>query len=101
MPGRPTRNGWPIRSPTVPAFKRSSFIPSATDQSHPLTDGLIEAGEPVFDAGGKYLYFLGSTDAGPVKNWFDQSNADMQATFSIYLVTLAKCDAQSALERKR
>ena len=49
------------------------------DKSHPLTDGLAEAGEPVFDAGGKYLYFLASTDAGPVKNWFDQSFTDMPA----------------------
>ena len=35
------------------------------DKSSPITDGLSEAIEPVFDAGGKYLYFLGSTDAGP------------------------------------
>jgi tricorn protease len=60
------------------------------DKSHLLTDGLIETGEPAFDSSGKYLYFIGSTDAGPIKNWFDQSNADMQATSSIYLVTLAK-----------
>ncbi|MFI5459249.1 MAG: PDZ domain-containing protein [Isosphaerales bacterium] len=59
------------------------------DQSHPLTDGLIEAFAPVFDSSGKYLYFLASTDAGPVKNWFDQSNTDMRANASVYLVTLA------------
>ena len=29
------------------------------DKSFPVTDGLTEATEPVFDAGGKYLYFLG------------------------------------------
>ncbi len=46
--------------------------------------------EPVFDRGGKYLYFLASTDAGPVVNWFDQSNADMQMTSNIYLATLQK-----------
>ena len=70
----------------------------ATDLSHSLTDGLIEASEPVFDSSGKYLYFLGSTDAGPLKNWFDQSNADMQATFSIYLVTLAKATSNPLLK---
>ena len=47
------------------------------NRSVPLTDGPAEAGEPVFDAGGKYLYFLASTDTGPVKNWFDQSFTDM------------------------
>jgi tricorn protease len=67
------------------------------ERSYSLTDGLIEAGEPVFDSSGKYLYFIGSTDAGPVKNWFDQSNTDMQATFSIYVVTLAKATANPLL----
>ena len=71
-------------------FQTIQLYALGPDQSHALTDGLIEAGEPAFDAGGKYLYFLGSTDAGPVKNWFDQSNTDMGATYSIYLVTLAK-----------
>jgi tricorn protease len=63
-----------------------------TGKSTRLTDGLAETGEPVFDAGGKYLYFLGSTDAGPVKQWFDQSNADMQATSSVFLAVLAKSE---------
>jgi tricorn protease len=60
------------------------------DKSTTLTDGLAEVAEPVFDASGKYLYFLASTDAGPVKQWFDQSNADMQATFSVFVAVLAK-----------
>jgi tricorn protease len=71
-------------------FQTIRLYSAGADQSHAVTDGLIEAGQPVFDPGGKFLYFLGSTDAGPVKNWFDQSNADMQQTSSIYLVTLAK-----------
>ena len=59
-------------------------------QSYPVSDGMSDVSEPVFDTGGKYLYFFASTDAGPVVNWFDQSNADMSATSSIYLVTLQK-----------
>lgn len=57
-------------------------------KSYPISDGLSDASEPVFDVSGKYLYFFASTDAGPVVNWFDQSNQDMRATRSIYLVTL-------------
>jgi tricorn protease len=72
------------------AFQAIRLFDLERGESHPLTDGLVEAGEPIFDASGKYLYFLASTDAGPVKNWFDQSNADMQASASIYLVTLAR-----------
>ena len=68
------------------------------DKSTSVTDGLAEAGEPVFDQSGKYLYFLASTDAGPVNNWFDQSNTDMRATATIYLVTLAKATANPLLK---
>jgi tricorn protease len=60
------------------------------DKSFPVTDGLSDAGEPVFDASGKNLLFFASTDAGPVLNWFDQSNADMRASYSIYLAVLRK-----------
>ena len=71
-------------------FKRV-FLYSLTEQkSYPLTDGISDVDEPKFDPQGKYLYFFASTDAGPVVNWFDQSNIDMQETESIYLVTLQK-----------
>jgi tricorn protease len=46
--------------------------------------------EPVFEAGGRYLYFLASTDAGPQRQWFDQSNSDMDITASLYLAVLDK-----------
>lgn len=59
-------------------------------KSFAVTDGLSDATDPVFDPDGKYIYFFSSTDAGPVVNWFDQSNSDMEMTNSIYLVTLQK-----------
>lgn len=58
------------------------------NKSFTITDGLSEVTEPVFDDNGKYLYFLGSTNAGPVKEWFAQSNADMRFTSSLYLAVL-------------
>ena len=60
------------------------------DKSFPISDGMSDATEPVFDRGGKYLYFLASTDAGPVRNWFALSNQDLRVTRSIYLVVLPK-----------
>ena len=51
---------------------------------------MSDATEPVFDVSGKYLYFFVSTDAGPVNQWFAQSNADMRATQSLYLAVLKK-----------
>jgi tricorn protease len=56
--------------------------------SFPVTDGMSNATEPVFDPNGEYIYFFASTDAGPVVNWFDLSNQDMRMTNSIYLATL-------------
>ena len=62
----------------------------AEDKSYQVTDGLSEVSEPVFDDSGKYLYFFGSTDAGPVKDWFALSNLDLRVTNSIYLAVLRK-----------
>ncbi len=63
---------------------------TTTDQSHAVTDGLGDVLDPDFDAGGKYLYFLASTDAGPVNQWFAQSNADMRISRVPHLVVLKK-----------
>jgi tricorn protease len=60
------------------------------DKSFPVTDGLSDCSEPVFDKGGKYLYFFGSTDAGPVRQWFDLSSQDMRMKNSLYIAVLDK-----------
>jgi len=75
---------------TETQFKRIFLYSVDQQKSFALTDGLSDASEPIFDRGGKYLYFFASTDAGPVINWFDQSNDDARSTNSIYLVTLQK-----------
>jgi tricorn protease len=62
----------------------------ATGKSRAITDGLSDAIDPTFDAGGKYLYFLASTDAGPVNQWFAQSNADMRIHRVPHLVVLKR-----------
>lgn len=65
------------------------YVYSVDQQSsYPVTDGLSDASEPHFDRNGKFLYFFASTDAGPVINWFDQSNIDFRRTNTLYLVTL-------------
>jgi tricorn protease len=63
---------------------------TTADKARAITDGLSDAIDPVFDADGKYLYFLVSTDAGPVNQWFSQANADMRVHRSIYLAVLKK-----------
>jgi len=60
------------------------------DKSFAITEGWSEVTGPRFDKGGKYLYLFGSTDAGPVQDWFAQSNADMRRTRNVYVVVLRK-----------
>lgn len=71
-------------------FKRAWAYSLADNNSHPISDGLSDVTDPTFDPSGKYLYLISSTDAGPVVNWFDQSNNDMESSNSLYLVTLQK-----------
>jgi tricorn protease len=59
-------------------------------ESHQVTDGLAEMSEPAWDPSGDYLYMLGSTDAGPLKDWFSQTNFDAQWEHTIYVATLAE-----------
>ena len=75
----------------TPTFFRRVHVYSVDqDKSYAVTDGLSSVEEPTFDAEGKYLWFLGSTDAGPVNQWFDMSNADLRLTSSLYLAVLRK-----------
>lgn len=69
-------------------FKQIYIYSVEQGKSYPVTDGLSDTDSPVFDPEGKYLFFFASTDAGPVINWFDQSNQDMRMTSSVYMATL-------------
>lgn len=71
-------------------FKQAFAYSIDQKKSFPLSDGLSNVSEPIFDASGKYVFMLASTDAGPVINWFDQSNQDMKMSHAIYLITLQK-----------
>ena len=54
-----------------------------------VTDGLSDARNPVFDASGKYLYFVASTDAGPSSD-FSMTTFDHPVTRSLYAIVLRK-----------
>ena len=71
-------------------FETAFLYSVAENKSYPVSDGLSNVTDPVFDPSGKYLYMFASTDAGPVVNWFDLSNQDMNLTYNLYLVTLLK-----------
>jgi len=69
---------------------RSVFLYSiSTGESHRVTDGMSDSFSPVFDKGGKYLYLLASTDAGPT---LDTSMLSLSrpVTSSAYVVVLSR-----------
>lgn len=56
-----------------------------------ITDGLSDATNPVFDVGGKYLYFTASTNATTSNAWLDLSSyRSINRTASAYVVVLRK-----------
>ena len=59
----------------------------------PITDGLSDAREPVFDKGGKYLFFTASTDVGLSLTWLDLSGYQRPVSRSVYAAVLKKTDA--------
>lgn len=54
-----------------------------------VTDGMSDARNPAFDAGGQYLFFLASTDAGPASD-FSMMTYDHPITRSLYAIVLRK-----------
>lgn len=91
---------WIVYTTNTEAYIQKVYVYSIENkESYPITDGLSEVSDPVFDKSGKYLYFFASTDAGPVKHWFAMSNSDMRMSKAIYLVTLQE-DIPSPLAKE-
>lgn len=80
-------------------FKVIKVYNVETNQSLQLTDGLADAISPVWDANGKYLYFLASTNFGLNTGWLDMSSYDRPITRALYLIVLNKDDASPLAPR--
>jgi tricorn protease len=61
-----------------------------TGERHQLTDGMADSISPVWDASGKYLYFLASTNYGLNTGWLDMTSYDRPVTRALYLAILEK-----------
>ncbi|MBX3746672.1 MAG: PD40 domain-containing protein [Verrucomicrobiae bacterium] len=82
---------WIAHTRNTPTYHQQIFLFSVADgRSFAVTDGLADAHTPVFDPDGRFLYFLVSTDAGPVRDWFSQASADMRAVQRPYLAVLPR-----------
>ena len=71
---------WVAYSRNVESHLRAVFVYSLEEgKAHQITDAMSDAVSPAFDAGGKYLYFLASTDYGPRTGWLEMSSLDRPA----------------------
>jgi tricorn protease len=81
---------WLAYSKRLPSQFHVLMAYSVTDRkSYQLTDGLSDALSPAWDAGGKYLYFLASTEFGLSSGWLDLSSYDRHMRRGAYLMVLA------------
>lgn len=62
-----------------------------------VTDGLADAMFPVWDASGKYLWFLASTNFGLASQWLDMTSYGREEDFALYLAVLTKSDPSPLL----
>jgi tricorn protease len=77
---------------------RAIFVANVdTGEKKQVTDGLADAMYPVWDAGGKYLWFLASTDFGLRSPWLDMMSYDREPTFGLYLAVLKAGDPSPLL----
>lgn len=80
-------------------FKVIKVYNVETNQGLQLTDGLADAISPVWDANGKYLYFLASTNFGLNTGWLEMSSYDRPITRALYVIVLNKDDASPLAPR--
>jgi tricorn protease len=82
---------WVAYSSHLNSLYRAIFVTNVeTGETRQVTDGLADAVWPAWDAGGKYLWFLASTDDGLASQWLDMTSYDHVETFSLYLAVLRK-----------
>jgi tricorn protease len=65
-------------------------VNAETGENKQVTDGLSDAMWPAWDASGKYLWFLASTDFGLGSQWLDMTSYEHAQTFGLYCAVLKK-----------
>jgi len=84
---------WVAYSKSLNSHLRAIFLYSVVERkAYQLTDGLSDAIAPVFDASGKYLYFLASTNYALRTGWLEMSSVDRPITRGIYLAVLSSSE---------
>jgi len=89
---------WIAYSKNLDNHFRANFAYSFADgKSHQITDGMSDAVSPAFDASGKYLYFLASTNYGPNVGWLEMSSTERPVRRSVYFAVLSATEPSPLL----
>ena len=89
---------WVAYASRLRSLYHAIFISNVeTGETKQVTDGLADAVWPTWDASGKYLWFLASTNFGLRSQWLDMTSYDRQTTFGLYLAVLKKSDPSPLL----
>lgn len=89
---------WIAYSSRLRSLYHAIFVANVeTGESKQVTDGLADAVWPAWDASGKYLWFLASTDFGLGSQWLDMTSYDHDENFGLYFAVLKKGEASPLL----
>lgn len=103
----PTRTLNPVWSPDskwvayasrLKSLYHAIFVSNVeTGETKQVTDALADSVWPAWDASGKYLWFLASTDFGLKSQWLDMTSYDHDENFGLYLAVLKKGEVSPLL----
>jgi tricorn protease len=89
---------WVAYAAHLNSLYKAIFISNVdTGETKQVTDGLADAAWPVWDASGKYLWFLASTDFGLRSQWLDMTSYDHDENFGLYMAVLSKKESSPLL----
>ena len=78
-------------------FRAIYMYDTETGAKKQVTDAMADATEPVWDAGGKYLWFFASTNVGLNTSLLDMSAYDHPETKALYLTVLSNSEPSPML----
>ena len=89
---------WVAYASRLRSMYHAIFISNVeTGVTKQVTDGLADALSPAWDASGKYLWFLASTDFGLGSQWLDMTSYDHDENFGLYVAVLKKTEVSPLL----
>ncbi len=84
---------WIAYAKRLPTQLRAIFVYDLLNSRvRQVTDGLSDANSPAWDANGKFLYFLASTNFALNTGWLDMTSYERPVTRAVYLAVLSRSE---------